>query len=57
MKNIAAIFFDLGDTIMDEQTEVKDANGTTLSAGLIQGMADALRWRRRGCEKKPFCLL
>jgi HAD superfamily hydrolase (TIGR01549 family) len=42
--NIAAIFFDLGDTIMDEATEVKDAQGTTLSAELIEGMADALHW-------------
>jgi FMN phosphatase YigB (HAD superfamily) len=43
-KNIAAIFFDLGDTIMDEATEKKDADGTTLSAELLDGMADALRW-------------
>lgn len=42
--NIAAIFFDLGDTIMDEGTEIKDAGGTTQSAELIPGMADALRW-------------
>ena len=27
--HIAALFFDLGDTIMDEGTEVKDAEGTT----------------------------
>ncbi len=43
-QNIAAIFFDLGDTIMDEATEIKDAQGTTQSAGLVEGMADALRW-------------
>jgi FMN phosphatase YigB (HAD superfamily) len=43
-KNIAAIFFDLGDTLMDEATEKKDADGTTLSAELLDGMADALRW-------------
>ncbi len=42
-KNPAAILFDLGDTIMDEGTEVKDASGTTLSAELIPGTADALR--------------
>jgi putative hydrolase of the HAD superfamily len=40
--HIAALFFDLGDTIMDEGTEVKDAAGTTLRAELISGMADAL---------------
>ncbi len=40
---IAALFFDLGDTIMDEGTEEKDATGTTLRAALIPGMADALR--------------
>jgi len=37
------LLFDLGDTIMDEGTEVKDAGGTTLAAELIPGMADALR--------------
>jgi putative hydrolase of the HAD superfamily len=36
------LLFDLGDTIMDEGTEVKDAEGTTLAAELIPGMADAL---------------
>ena len=41
--HIAALFFDLGDTIMDEGTEIKDAAGTTLAAELIPGMADALR--------------
>jgi putative hydrolase of the HAD superfamily len=40
---LAALFFDLGDTIMDEATEIKDAGGTTLAAELIPGMADALR--------------
>jgi HAD superfamily hydrolase (TIGR01549 family) len=43
-QNIVAIFFDLGDTIMDESTEIKDTQGTTQSAELIPGMADALRW-------------
>jgi putative hydrolase of the HAD superfamily len=42
-QHIAALLFDLGDTIMDEGTEVKDAGGTTLAAELIPGMADALR--------------
>lgn len=41
--NIRAIFLDLGDTIMQESSEVKDSSGTTLSADLIPGMADALR--------------
>jgi phosphoglycolate phosphatase-like HAD superfamily hydrolase len=43
-QNIAAIFFDLGDTIMDEATEIKDTQGTTQSVELIEGMADALHW-------------
>ena len=38
-----SLLFDLGDTIMDEGTEIKDAGGTTLAAELIPGMADALR--------------
>jgi HAD superfamily hydrolase (TIGR01549 family) len=41
--SIAALFFDLGDTLMDEGTEIKDAEGTTQRAELIPGMADALR--------------
>jgi FMN phosphatase YigB (HAD superfamily) len=41
--SIAVLLFDLGDTIMDEGTEIKDAGGTTLAAELIPGMADALR--------------
>ena len=41
--SIAVLLFDLGDTIMDEGTEIKDAEGTTLAAELIPGMADALR--------------
>jgi len=44
--NIQAIFFDLGDTIMDERTEIKDASGTTLSAELLPGMADLLHEMR-----------
>jgi putative hydrolase of the HAD superfamily len=40
---LAALLFDLGDTIMDEATEVKDAEGTTLRAELIPGMAPTLR--------------
>lgn len=43
-KGLVALFFDLGDTIMDEGTEVKDAELTTQHADLIPGMGDALRW-------------
>jgi phosphoglycolate phosphatase-like HAD superfamily hydrolase len=43
-QNIVTIFFDLGDTIMDEATEIKDAQCTTQSAALIEGMAEALHW-------------
>ena len=41
--NIRAIFFDLGDTIMLERSEIKDSGGTTLSADLVPGMADLLQ--------------
>jgi putative hydrolase of the HAD superfamily len=40
---LAALLLDLGDTIMLEETEVKDDQGTTLHAELIPGMAEALR--------------
>ena len=40
---LIALLFDLGDTIMDEGTEVKDAELTTLHADLIPGMDEALR--------------
>ena len=40
---IHAIFFDLGDTIMVEESEVKDENLTTLRADLVPGMAGVLR--------------
>lgn len=40
---LLAIFFDLGDTIMIEETEVKDAEGTTLEAELIPDVATLLR--------------
>jgi FMN phosphatase YigB (HAD superfamily) len=42
-RRLLALLFDLGDTIMDEGSEVKDAGGTTLRAELIPGMAEALR--------------
>ena len=41
--NLAAIFFDLGDVIMQEETEIKDAELNTLRAELVDGMDDALR--------------
>jgi putative hydrolase of the HAD superfamily len=40
---LLALLFDLGDTLMIEETEVKDAEGTTLHAELIPGMAEVLR--------------
>jgi putative hydrolase of the HAD superfamily len=40
---IAAILFDLGDVIMQEETEFKDAEMNTQHADLVEGMADALR--------------
>ncbi|MDT8305592.1 MAG: HAD-IA family hydrolase [Anaerolineae bacterium] len=44
-----AIFFDFGDTLADEATEVKDETLTTLRADLIPGAADLLReLKRRG---------
>jgi HAD superfamily hydrolase (TIGR01549 family) len=45
---LAALFFDLGDTIMLEETEIKDAEGTTQQAGLVPGMAELLRGLRAG---------
>ncbi len=41
--HIQAILFDLGDVIMQEESEVKDAERNTLSADLVPGMGDALR--------------
>jgi FMN phosphatase YigB (HAD superfamily) len=47
--HIMALLFDLGDTLMIEESEVKDAEGTTLRADLVPGMAEALRWlKERG---------
>ena len=46
---VRAIFFDFGDTLADEATEVKDATETTLRAELIPGAAELLReLKRRG---------
>ena len=48
-RHLLALLFDLGDTIMIEESEVKDAEGTTMTADLIPGMAEALRaLRARG---------
>jgi len=41
--HLSALLFDLGDTIMIEESEVKDSEETTLQADLIPGMAEALR--------------
>ena len=41
--NILAVFLDCGDTLADEETEQKDATGTTLAAQLIPGAAETLR--------------
>jgi len=41
-RHVIALLFDLGDTIMIEESEIKDAEGTTLQADLIPGMAEAL---------------
>lgn len=40
---LAALLFDLGDTIMLEETEIKDNDATTLQAELVPDVADALR--------------
>ncbi len=40
---IQAILFDLGDVIMQEESEVKDAERNTLRADLVPGMGDAVR--------------
>ncbi|MBN1978456.1 MAG: HAD family hydrolase [Anaerolineae bacterium] len=44
-----ALLFDLGDTLMIEESEIKDTQGTTLQADLIPGAAEALRrFREQG---------
>lgn len=44
-----AIFFDFGDTLADEATEIKDDTQTTLRANLIPGAAELLHeLKRRG---------
>ena len=41
---VVALLLDLGDTLMVEESEVKDAVGTTLRADLIPGAAEALHY-------------
>ncbi len=41
--NPAALLFDLGDVIMQEETEVKDGELNTQCAELVDGMGEALR--------------
>ncbi len=43
VRKIRAIFFDSGDTIVDEATEIKDANEVTMEASLIPGAAETVR--------------
>jgi FMN phosphatase YigB (HAD superfamily) len=40
--DIVAVLFDLGDVIMQEETEVKDEQRNTLGAELVPGMDEAL---------------
>lgn len=42
-RNLLAICFDFGDTLVDEGSEIKDENGTTLVAELIPGAAEVVR--------------
>ena len=42
MKSIKLFCFDLGDTIMIEETEIKDKEKTTLQAEIFPGMKDAI---------------
>ena len=43
VRKIRAIFFDSGDTIVDEATEIKDADQVTQEASLIPGAAETVR--------------
>ena len=40
--HLVALFFDLGDTIMIKESEIKDAEQTTTQTDLIPGIAEAL---------------
>ena len=44
---IAAVLLDCGDTLVDEGTEIKDANGATLEADLIPGAANMVHKIKR----------
>jgi FMN phosphatase YigB (HAD superfamily) len=41
--DLVALLFDLGDTIMVEESETRDASGTTVQADLLPGTAEMLR--------------
>ncbi len=41
--HLQAILFDLGDVIMQEESEVKDAERNTVAADLVPGMGDVIR--------------
>ncbi len=41
-RELKAIFFDLGDTLMVEESEIKDETETTLRADLLPGAADLI---------------
>ena len=48
-KRFVALYFDFGDTLIDQATEVKDESFTTLQAELIPGAAELLHeLKRRG---------
>ena len=51
-RRVIALLFDLGDTLMIEDSEVKDDEGTTLRANLIPGMAEVLHW----CHERGYGL-
>jgi FMN phosphatase YigB (HAD superfamily) len=46
-RRVWAILFDLGDTLMVEGSEEKDATGTTLRAELFAGATELIGWLRR----------
>lgn len=52
MHTLKALLFDLGDTIMMEETEVKSEDGVTIRAELLPGMAMLLQ----GLKAKGFKL-
>lgn len=49
LRNLLAICFDCGDTLVDEGTEIKDENGVALQAELIPGAAQTVhQLKQRG---------